>query len=173
MGIARFDTQAKALFRSLTCALGATCCFRLARTAVAACLLIAGTQWLARTSSISDLILNAVALEAILQIDELIFVALYPKKVQTAIYELEPVKIRYTRRSGQLESCLMLFLLATAVSVPFFLWVKTDYRHDAGCESRVLRGRSRLCSEFEPGPVAVGLVSIHYTQYTLPMFSSH
>ena len=70
------------------------------------------------------MILNAVALEAILQIDELIFVALYPKKVQTAIYELEPVKIRYTRRSGQLESCLMLFLLATAVSVPFFLWVK-------------------------------------------------
>ena len=87
-------------------------------------MLIAGTQWLARTSSISDLILNAVALEAILQIDELIFVALYPKKVQTAIYELEPVQIRYTRRSGQLESCLMLFLLATAVSVPFFLWVK-------------------------------------------------
>ena len=50
---------------------------------------------------------------------------------------------------------------------------QTDYRHDADCESRVLRGRSRLCSEFEPGPVAVGLVSIHYTQYTLSMFSSH
>eukprot|EP00435_Cladocopium_sp_Y103_P040701 s3782_g11.t1 len=98
--------------------------FRLARTAVAACLLVAGTQWLARTSSISDLILNAVALEAILQIDELVFVALYPKKVQTAIYELEPVKIRYTERSGQLESCLVLVLFAAAVSVPFFLWVK-------------------------------------------------
>ena len=35
---------------------------------MAGCLLFAGAQWLARTTSISELILNAVALEAILQI---------------------------------------------------------------------------------------------------------
>ena len=98
--------------------------FRLGRTVLAACLLIAGIQWLARTSNITDLILNAVALEAILQIDEMIFVCLFPKKVQTAVYELEPVKIRYSRRGGQLESCIVAFLFMTVVLVPFVLQVK-------------------------------------------------
>eukprot|EP00438_Fugacium_kawagutii_P026111 Skav224739 [mRNA] locus=scaffold3343:67664:77589:- [translate_table: standard] len=97
---------------------------RLARTAVAFCLLIAGTQWLARTSSITDLILNSVALEAILQSDEMIFASLFPKKIQVAIYELEPLKIRYTRRMGQFESCSVGLLFCVAVLVPFFLWVK-------------------------------------------------
>lgn len=55
---------------------------RLARTAVAVSLLFAGTQWLARTLSITDFILNAVALEAILQIDEMVFNSLFPKKIQ-------------------------------------------------------------------------------------------
>lgn len=97
---------------------------RLARTVVAFCLLIAGTQWLARTSSITDLILNAVALEAILQIDEMIFASLFPKKIQAAMYELEPLKIRYTRRMSQFESCSVGLLFCAAVVVPFFLWVK-------------------------------------------------
>ena len=98
--------------------------FRAGRTVVAGCLLIAGVQWLARTSSITDLILNAVALEAILQIDEMIFACLFPKKVQAAIYELEPVKIRYSRRGGHLESCLIVLFFTTVVLVPFFLWVQ-------------------------------------------------
>ena len=97
--------------------------FRLGRTAVAVSMLYAGTQWLARTTNITDLILNAVALEAVLQIDEMIFTSLFPKKLQAAIYELEPVKVRYNRRWGQIESCLVLCTFVTVVLAPFFLWV--------------------------------------------------
>lgn len=97
--------------------------FRLARTAVAISLMYAGTQWLARTTNITDLILNAVALEAILQIDEMIFTMLFPKRVQAAIYELEPVKVRFTRRWGQLESCLVGCLFVVVVLAPFISWV--------------------------------------------------
>ena len=42
----------------------------LARAAIAALLLGAGIRWLARTTSITDLMLNCVALSAILDVDE-------------------------------------------------------------------------------------------------------
>ncbi|CAE7526346.1 unnamed protein product [Symbiodinium microadriaticum] len=43
------------------------------RAALAIALLVGGTQWLGRTTSIVDLILNAVALNGILDIDEFLF----------------------------------------------------------------------------------------------------
>ena len=44
------------------------------RTVIASVLLVAGILWLARTTSISELMLNAVALNAILDVDEFLFV---------------------------------------------------------------------------------------------------
>ena len=41
------------------------------RASIASILLVAGILWLARTTSIQDLMLNAVALNAILDVDEL------------------------------------------------------------------------------------------------------
>ena len=44
----------------------------LIRTCIALLLLIAGIRWLARTTSITECMLNAVALNAILDVDELL-----------------------------------------------------------------------------------------------------
>eukprot|EP00913_Durusdinium_trenchii_P027660 g25941.t1 len=66
----------------------AYCLMRLARLSIAVALLYAGVLWLAGTTSITDLILNAVALSATLQVDEMIFAALMPKKIQINIQEM-------------------------------------------------------------------------------------
>ena len=58
-----------------------------------------------------------------MRIDEIVFAALFPKKVQTAIYELEPIRVQYTRLFGQAESCAVFILMCAAVIVPYFVWV--------------------------------------------------
>ncbi|CAE7505193.1 unnamed protein product [Symbiodinium microadriaticum] len=96
---------------------------RLYRTAITGCLLWAGQQWLANTKSITDLILNASALGTILEIDELVFASLLPKKIQAAIYSLEAVKVRYTRAKSQLEATLIFIGVVAVTLAPIFLWV--------------------------------------------------
>ena len=54
---------------------------------IASFLLYGGILWLANTTSIKDLVLNAVALGAILDVDEMFFAALMPKKIQIKIQD--------------------------------------------------------------------------------------
>ncbi|CAE7623310.1 unnamed protein product [Symbiodinium necroappetens] len=84
---------------------------RLLRAAISGALLYAGILWLGATTSISDLIVNAVALGAVLSVDEMVFAALMPKKLQIKIQDLEAIKIRYSRCRSQVEAvCIMLAL---------------------------------------------------------------
>ncbi|CAE7274679.1 unnamed protein product [Symbiodinium natans] len=103
--------------------LGVYLTLRLARTVVATCLLYAGMQWLARTTNIADLILNAVALGAILEIDEMIFASLLPKKIQVAIYELEAINVKYSRTKSQLEGFFIFVMVFVLALTPLLLWV--------------------------------------------------
>ncbi|CAK9005799.1 Vacuolar protein sorting-associated protein 11-like [Durusdinium trenchii] len=90
------------------------------RFAIALVLLIAGVHWLARTTSIADLMLNAVALNAILDVDEFLFAGFSPMSVQVAIRTLEPLKVRCTSRRSQSESVALLMLLAGTLLLPYF-----------------------------------------------------
>ena len=63
------------------------CFARLVRGMIASFLLYGGILWLANTTSIKDLVLNAVALGAILDVDEMFFAALMPKKIQIKIQD--------------------------------------------------------------------------------------
>ncbi|CAE7749752.1 unnamed protein product [Symbiodinium sp. CCMP2592] len=63
--------------------------------------------------SITDLILNASALGTILEIDELVFASLLPKKIQ----------VRYTRAKSQLEGTLILVGVVVVTLAPIFVWV--------------------------------------------------
>ena len=65
------------------------CGARLVRGIIAGLLLYAGILWLGNTTSITDLMLNAVALGAVLDVDEMFFAALMPKKIQIKIQDLE------------------------------------------------------------------------------------
>lgn len=91
------------------------------RFALACALLISGVQWLARTTSIVDLILNAVALGGILDIDEFLFVAMVPSKIQMAIQKLEAIKVTYRKKHSEAESMIFGICLLCAVLLPWFL----------------------------------------------------
>eukprot|EP00439_Symbiodinium_sp_Y106_P026093 s1473_g3.t1 len=95
-----------------------------ARIAVASVLLVAGILWLARTTSISELMLNAVALNAILDVDEFLFNGLTPMKFQHAIQSLTPMTIKYSRRRSEWESCIQCITLVLTIIVPYMLLVK-------------------------------------------------
>ncbi|CAK9072712.1 unnamed protein product [Durusdinium trenchii] len=98
----------------------AYCLMRLARLSIAVALLYAGVLWLAGTTSITDLILNAVALSATLQVDEMIFAALMPKKIQINIQDLEAIKVKYSNARSQFESVVLLLLITGLMLWPYF-----------------------------------------------------
>ena len=63
------------------------------------------------TTSITELMLNAVALNAILDVDEFLFAGFTPISIQLAVQNLEPVKMTYSRRRSQMETFGLLILL--------------------------------------------------------------
>ncbi|CAK9040758.1 unnamed protein product [Durusdinium trenchii] len=89
------------------------------RFTIAAVLLYAGVQWLARTTSITELMLNCVALNAILDVDEFLFEGFTPLSVHLAIQRLEPMTVKHTRRRSQLESLALFLVLVATIIVPY------------------------------------------------------
>mmetsp|Transcript_1554 Transcript_1554/g.3660 ORF Transcript_1554/g.3660 Transcript_1554/m.3660 type:complete len:710 (+) Transcript_1554:34-2163(+) len=100
------------------CALLAT---YLARAIIATVLLAAGILWLARTTSIEELMLNAVALNAILDVDEFLFAGMTPIKIQHAIQSLKPIKVKYSRQRSQCESLVHFVTLSILVLLSYYL----------------------------------------------------
>ncbi|CAE7375478.1 unnamed protein product [Symbiodinium sp. CCMP2592] len=93
----------------------------LARAIIATVLLAAGILWLARTTSIEELMLNAVALNAILDVDEFLFAGMTPIKIQHAIQSLKPIKVKYSRQRSQLESIVHFVTLSILVLLSYYL----------------------------------------------------
>ena len=90
-----------------------------ARATIASVLLVAGILWLARTTSIQELMLNAVALNAILDVDEFLFACLTPVKIQHVIQCLQPLKVKYSRRRSQCETVAHFTLVLAAVMLAY------------------------------------------------------
>ena len=82
-------------------------------------LLVAGIRLLASTTSISSLILDAVALEAILDIDDFMFHALAPLRARLLIQGLEPMQVKISQIRSQVESGFNFCLLASALVLPY------------------------------------------------------
>jgi len=94
------------------------------RAGIASVLLVAGILWLARTTSIEELMLNSVALNAILDVDEFLFEGMTPIKIQHAIRSVEPISVSYSHRRSQMESFLhFLAVLGTVLASYLFLLV--------------------------------------------------
>eukprot|EP00438_Fugacium_kawagutii_P016809 Skav203768 [mRNA] locus=scaffold206:110403:111860:+ [translate_table: standard] len=91
-----------------------------ARAAIASVLLVAGIQWLARTTSIQELMLNAVALNAILDVDEFLFVGMSPLKIQEALRKLKPLRVKYSHFRSQYESGVHFSALVMVVLIAYF-----------------------------------------------------
>ena len=70
----------------------------LLQIAIALVLLFVGAQWLVTTTRSSDLVLNAVALTCIMEIDEVLFLTVVPRRIAVVIRNLEPVPCRLSPR---------------------------------------------------------------------------
>eukprot|EP00439_Symbiodinium_sp_Y106_P033320 s332_g3.t15 len=95
----------------------------LLRAVLAIALLVAGLQWLGGTTSIADLILNAVALNTILDIDDFVFQAVMPTKIQLTLRGLEPIPLRYTPHRSQVESAFHFLALVLMLLIPYTVLV--------------------------------------------------
>ncbi|CAJ1382762.1 unnamed protein product [Effrenium voratum] len=82
------------------------------RACIAAMLLHAGILWLAGTTSIAELMVNGVALVAILDVDEKLFASLMPRRIQAKVDELHAVKLRWSKTQGQVESLVLVVCIA-------------------------------------------------------------
>ncbi|CAE7697022.1 VPS11 [Symbiodinium sp. CCMP2592] len=96
----------------------------LGRAAIGGSLLVAGSLWLAGTTSITELMLNSVALEAVLHVDEFIFSGLLPTRLQQQIQELPPVQVRRARRCHRAENLVLASLLAASLLLPYALLLR-------------------------------------------------
>eukprot|EP00930_Biecheleria_cincta_P097192 TRINITY_DN8890_c0_g1_i2.p1 TRINITY_DN8890_c0_g1~~TRINITY_DN8890_c0_g1_i2.p1 ORF type:complete len:768 (+),score=99.80 TRINITY_DN8890_c0_g1_i2:115-2304(+) len=92
------------------------------RVCICLALLVSGTQWLSQTTSIQDLILNSVALGALLDVDRIIFAGMMPVRMQTAVTDLEAIPVKYTRKRSSAEAAIVLvFTGAVAILSYIFL----------------------------------------------------
>ncbi|CAK9064167.1 unnamed protein product [Durusdinium trenchii] len=118
------------------------------RAVLAITLLISGVQWLASTTSIVDLILNAVALGGILEVDEFIFVALVPTKIQLAVQKLEPMKVRYHQKRSDAESVVHCIMLLAAILLPWLILLEPISQDMLAAK---LQWHSELCGVLQCG----------------------
>jgi len=126
-------------------------------------LLIVGTMWLTATDDFADLLLNAVALEFILMIDETVFDAMFPRTVKEHIVTVKLIVSRH-RLPPQREilagfyrswTYYVVIALATMMylklgqSIPF-IGVLPGYAHDAACPKYWIRRAERPCGFLAP-----------------------
>lgn len=124
-------------------------------------LLAIGTVWLAATDSFSDLILNAVALEFVLKVDELFFEALIPNSCHsrlnaTTIWKPSkktPDEQDREIRAGYRRSYIYLFGIMFSV-YSFLLWgqelpflgIFPGFKYDADCPLYSKVHTRRICT---------------------------
>ena len=71
-----------------------------ARSFIAAVLLWYGCRWLVNTIDLAELILNAVALEFVISVDELVFDALVPARVKSRLESIRPLQVKTAGRKN-------------------------------------------------------------------------
>ncbi|CAE7242668.1 unnamed protein product [Symbiodinium sp. CCMP2592] len=85
-----------------------------ARLIIAAMLGVTGIRYLAATASVSELILNTVALEVVLHVDDVFFTLLMPHKVLSAVDRMKEITVTLAR---PWMSCLRHFCIVAFIAV--------------------------------------------------------
>jgi len=139
------------------------CVILIPKFVIGVCLMVLGMSWLSATESFSELILNSLALQFVINIDESIFEALLPEAYRE---DMKKVVIQIPRRRGNLEERIredwaqwktstfyfFFFSVFTFVyikhlqSIPI-LGVLPYFRHDISdaCEPFLEANKQRLC----------------------------
>ena len=82
---------------------------------------VRGVEWISGTSNIQDLILNAVALVLVLDVDELIFTTLMPRRMQEFADECSPIKTAHHRKTSRLFTVVYLSYVFGITIYAYFL----------------------------------------------------
>lgn len=90
---------------------------------IAVVLLYFGAMWLIATTKTSDLVLNAVALTYIMEIDELVFLTVVPRQVSIVISNLHPLDLR--RRTSRIPLGVPIRALCSLVAIFLFVFGMT------------------------------------------------
>eukprot|EP00928_Gymnodinium_smaydae_P027372 TRINITY_DN21193_c0_g2_i1.p1 TRINITY_DN21193_c0_g2~~TRINITY_DN21193_c0_g2_i1.p1 ORF type:complete len:994 (+),score=168.96 TRINITY_DN21193_c0_g2_i1:72-3053(+) len=102
-----------------------------------------GMQFLAVTTSLTDLLLNAMALAFILDVDDIFYAIFVPRRIQTIIRNLEPLCLPTFNVKKRLQSsshvfCKLLTIIGL-VAVVYFIWLVPFFE-------RLKQGQLLLCS---------------------------
>lgn len=125
-------------------------------------LLLIGTIWLTSTLSYDDLILNAIALEFVIQVDELLFTAMLPSFICARISQTKflipgkgpksPAQFRKTFVDGYQRSytylsgvCLLVYLFLTYGQNLPYVGVFPGFESDLQCQEYVGSKSRRVC----------------------------
>lgn len=95
------------------------------RLCICVWLLVNGVQFLVRTVSLADLLMNAIALEFVLNIDEMLFASLAPFNTVRLLGAMErlPFQHKYHWSGVDLVSFLMAMLTVTVVLISIPVWL--------------------------------------------------
>ena len=88
---------------------------RLSKAAISCMLLVAGILWIASTTSVRRLMLHAVVLKNLLELDTIYYGAFMPMKFQVSIKKLKPLHFRNSVWRSQIECLLVVLLFAVAM----------------------------------------------------------
>merc|ERR1712136_555561 len=91
------------------------------QTAVIVILFVFGCLWMAKSSSVTELLLNAIALAFITETDELLFITIVPTTLKNLVKKMEPLPPKPPRSSlPPLRSVVSLSIILMCV---IFFWV--------------------------------------------------
>ena len=88
---------------------------RFSKAAISCMLLVAGILWIASTTSVRRLMLHAVVLKNLLELDTIFYGAFMPMKFQVSIKKLKPLHFRSSVWRSQIEGLLVVLLFAVAM----------------------------------------------------------
>ncbi|CAE6921811.1 unnamed protein product [Symbiodinium sp. KB8] len=87
------------------------CTLRLLKAVISSLLLVAGIQWLVNAVAIRSIVLRAVAIKTLFELDAVFYAAFMPKRLQVSMKKLKPLQFRNSVCRSQVESLLLLLFL--------------------------------------------------------------
>ena len=78
---------------------------------ISSLLLVAGIQWLVNAVAIRSIVLRAVAIKTLFELDAVFYAAFMPKRLQVSMKKLKPLQFRNSVCRSQIESLLLLLFL--------------------------------------------------------------
>jgi len=132
------------------------------RAGIAVMLLFTGIYWLAATTSITDLILNAAALGFVMDFDEILFETVVPTTVHLFVQRLEPVK--HKRPPGSLEAVVPLVATILVVCLSSMLLIGRNVHQMEVVKEQLCGGSLDFATTRNPANYIVSIPTVPFNE---------